>query len=173
MRAHTHIHTHTNAHTHTHTRTVSFCLGTIQTWTCIAHTTLHGNRLVPPDLEEEHALLSERLIYRDNLTLLKDIARVAALGREGGGLGAAIQKQVCGFTCKRVYSTLDAAKFGLTAHACVLCPQVAAMVAKLQAERGAVDDQVRRSGDQVSSFLHSWACFLGPASLVCVLALLP
>eukprot|EP00967_Tisochrysis_lutea_P132909 scaffold232493_cov18-Tisochrysis_lutea.AAC.1 len=44
-------------------------------------------------MEREHSLLSERLIYRDNLGLLKDIAGYSALGE--GGIGAAIQKQVC------------------------------------------------------------------------------
>eukprot|EP00200_Dunaliella_tertiolecta_P010315 CAMPEP_0202380670 /NCGR_PEP_ID=MMETSP1127-20130417/30248_1 /ASSEMBLY_ACC=CAM_ASM_000462 /TAXON_ID=3047 /ORGANISM="Dunaliella tertiolecta, Strain CCMP1320" /LENGTH=974 /DNA_ID=CAMNT_0048979421 /DNA_START=143 /DNA_END=3064 /DNA_ORIENTATION=- len=43
-------------------------------------------------MEREHSLLSERLIYRDNLGLLKDIAGYSALGE--GGIGAAIQKQV-------------------------------------------------------------------------------
>ncbi|KAF5833338.1 hypothetical protein DUNSADRAFT_10418, partial [Dunaliella salina] len=43
-------------------------------------------------MDAEHALLSERLIYRDNLGLLKNIAGFAALG--SGGMGAAIQRQV-------------------------------------------------------------------------------
>jgi hypothetical protein len=49
-----------------------------------------------PGLIEEHALLSDRLIFRDNLGLLKNIAGFAALGASGNpeGMGTAIQKQV-------------------------------------------------------------------------------
>ena len=46
------------------------------------------------ELEEEQALLSDRLLYRDNLGLLRNIAGFAALGA-GGDLGQAVQRQAC------------------------------------------------------------------------------
>lgn len=47
------------------------------------------------ELALQHAQLSDRLIFRDGLSLLRNVAGFAALGSEGSsGIGGAISKQV-------------------------------------------------------------------------------